>query len=103
MKRRAIARPQSTVDSPPSSYRLQATGCSLKLGACSLNRGRWTVDGGRFYWVVGALVALAFPLLDSNPYHIEVLTGAGLYALLAVGLNIAVSYTHLTLPTTPYV
>jgi hypothetical protein len=38
------------------------------------------VDGGRFYWVVGALVALAFPLLDFNPYHIEVLTGAGLYA-----------------------
>jgi branched-chain amino acid transport system permease protein len=46
-------------------------------------------------WGLGALAALAFPLLDSNPYHLDVLTSAGLYALLALGLNIVVGFTGL--------
>lgn len=46
-------------------------------------------------WSAGALVALALPLLNPNPYHIDVLTTALLYALLALGLNIIVGLTGL--------
>lgn len=81
MRRDALSRPQSTVDSPQIN-RLR-------------NRGRWTVDGGRFYWMIGVLAACLFPLVDRNPYHVEVLTSAWLYAVLAMGLNIIVGYTGL--------
>ncbi len=35
------------------------------------------------------------PLVDRNSYHLDVLTGVGLYALLAVGLNVVVGLTGL--------
>jgi len=81
MRRDAFSRLQSTVDSPQIN-RLR-------------NRGRWTVDSGRFYWMIGVLAACLFPLVDRNPYHIDVLTSAGLYALLALGLNVVVGFTGL--------
>ncbi|MBI3322722.1 MAG: branched-chain amino acid ABC transporter permease, partial [Candidatus Omnitrophica bacterium] len=46
-------------------------------------------------WWAAAAVAFVFPLLDSNPYHVDVLTNAGLYALLALGLNVVVGFTGL--------
>lgn len=33
-----------------------------------------------------------FPLLDKNPYHIDVLVTAGIFILLALGLNVIVGY-----------
>jgi branched-chain amino acid transport system permease protein len=36
-----------------------------------------------------------FPLVDGNAYHIDVMTGVGLYALLAMGLNVSVGFTGL--------
>ncbi len=47
---------------------------------------RW---GGTF------LIGLLFPILFPNPYPIEVLTTALLYAILALGLNLIVGYTGL--------
>ena len=44
---------------------------------------------------LGILVVLLFPLVDSNPYHVDVLTSAGLYVLLALGLNIVVGWAGL--------
>ena len=41
------------------------------------------------------LLLLALPLLDSNPYHTEILSTAALYALLALGLNLIVGYAGL--------
>ena len=41
------------------------------------------------------LLALAVPLLDSNAYHLEVLTSTLIFALLALGLNIIVGYAGL--------
>ena len=41
------------------------------------------------------LFLAAIPFLDSNPYHIEVLTTAALNALLALGLNLIVGFTGL--------
>lgn len=34
-----------------------------------------------------------FPLLDRNPYHIDVLVTAGIFMLLALGLNVIVGYS----------
>ncbi|MBI3312095.1 MAG: branched-chain amino acid ABC transporter permease [Candidatus Omnitrophica bacterium] len=45
--------------------------------------------------MAGLTLALVLPLIDPNSYHIDVLTGAGLYALLALGLNIVVGFTGL--------
>lgn len=44
-------------------------------------------------WSVGALAALALPLVNPNPYQLDVLTNALLYALLALGLNLIVGLT----------
>ena len=44
-------------------------------------------------WSLATLVALALPLVHPNPYHLEVLTGSLLYALLALGLNLIVGFT----------
>src|SRR3990167_1848142 len=41
------------------------------------------------------IVACGLPLITRNAYHIDVLTGAGLYALLALGLNVVVGFTGL--------
>ena len=46
-------------------------------------------------WSLGSLAALALPLLHPNPYHLDVLTTALLYARLALGLNIIVGLTGL--------
>ena len=46
-------------------------------------------------WAFGVLAALLFPLVNSNPYHLDVLTSAMLYALLALGLNLIVGLTGL--------
>ena len=43
--------------------------------------------------LVVALVAL--PLIDRNPYHLEVLTTAWIYALLALGLNVIIGFAGL--------
>ena len=47
------------------------------------------------HWSIAAVAALALPLIDPNPYQLEVLTGALLYALLALGLNLIVGLTGL--------
>ena len=46
-------------------------------------------------WSVGALAALALPLVNPNPYQLDVLTTSLLYALLALGLNLIVGLTGL--------
>ena len=42
-------------------------------------------------WLILAVVFL-FPFLDKNPYHIDVLVTAGIFILLALGLNVIVGY-----------
>ncbi|MBI3312779.1 MAG: branched-chain amino acid ABC transporter permease, partial [Candidatus Omnitrophica bacterium] len=37
-------------------------------------------------------LAFLFPLLDRNPYHIDVLVTAGIFMLLALGLNVIVGF-----------
>ena len=44
-------------------------------------------------WVLGVVAALALPIVDPNPYRLDVLTTALLYALLALGLNLIVGLT----------
>lgn len=46
-------------------------------------------------WALGALATLAIPLLNPNPYVLDVLTTSLLYALLALGLNLIVGLTGL--------
>ncbi|MBI3011383.1 MAG: branched-chain amino acid ABC transporter permease, partial [Candidatus Omnitrophica bacterium] len=46
-------------------------------------------------WSIGVLVALTLPILNPNPYHLDVLTNALLYALLALGLNLIVGLAGL--------
>ena len=46
-------------------------------------------------WSLSALAALALPILNPNPYQLDVLTTALLYALLALGLNLIVGLTGL--------
>ena len=46
-----------------------------------------------FHWSIGSLAALALPLINSNPYQLDVLTTSLLYALLALGLNLIVGLT----------
>ncbi len=58
------------------------------IGICQFPRG-WLP------WGSALILAGLFPLLDPNPYHIDILTGAGLYALLALGLNIVVGFAGL--------
>ena len=57
--------------------------------------------------IVVVILAIV-PVVSDSQYALDVLMRAILFATLAIGLNIvvaqaAVSYTHLTLPTTPYV
>lgn len=46
-------------------------------------------------WALGALAALALPLVNPSPYQLDVLTTSLLYALLALGLNLIVGLTGL--------
>lgn len=49
----------------------------------------------RWSWFGVVALVLLFPIADRNPYHLDVLTGAGIYALLALGLNVVVGFTGL--------
>ena len=49
----------------------------------------------RLLWIVGIGALCVLPLAHPNAYHLDVLTSAGLYALLALGLNIVVGFTGL--------
>ena len=44
-------------------------------------------------WGLGVLAALLLPLVHADPYHLDVLTTALLYALLALGLHLIVGLT----------
>ena len=44
---------------------------------------------------IGFLFLALLPLFDPNPYHLEILATAALYALLALGLNIIVGFAGL--------
>lgn len=61
------------------------------------SRGRRTGGGGQKVYflssVLGLLVIL--PLIDRNPYHVELFATAALYALLALGLNLIVGFVGL--------
>ena len=46
-------------------------------------------------WSLAAVAMLALPIVNPNPYQLDVLTTALLYALLALGLNIIVGLTGL--------
>ena len=46
-------------------------------------------------WALGALAALALPLINPNPYQLDVLTTSLLYGLLALGLHLIVGLTGL--------
>ena len=45
--------------------------------------------------IIALIVAVALPILHPHPYHLDVLTSAWLYAILALGLNIVVGWTGL--------
>ncbi len=45
--------------------------------------------------IVVLLFFVLLPLVDPNPYHVELLATAGLYALLALGLNLIVGFAGL--------
>ncbi len=49
------------------------------------------------HWIYGLIIFLCFaiPFIDRSAYHQEVLTTAGIYILLALGLNIIVGYAGL--------
>ena len=49
----------------------------------------------RLSWIGALVVAACVPFLHPNAYHLDILTSAGLYALLALGLNIVVGFTGL--------
>ena len=49
---------------------------------------------GAYAWII-AVVLLLWPLVDHNPYRIDVATAAALSALLALGLNVIVGYAGL--------
>jgi len=38
------------------------------------------------------LIVFLYPLIDQNPYHVDVLVSAGIFMLLALGLNVIVGY-----------
>jgi len=46
-------------------------------------------------WLIAVLLSFLLPVIYRNPYHIEVVASAGLYAILALGLNIVVGLTGL--------
>lgn len=46
-------------------------------------------------WSAGVLAALVLPLVNPNPYQLDVLTTALLYAILALGLNLIVGLAGL--------
>ena len=46
----------------------------------------------KLLWLVPLLF---FPLVDKNTYHVDLMTSVGIYALLAMGLNVVVGFTGL--------
>lgn len=49
----------------------------------------------RVWLVLGGLAAIILPILHPQAYHLDILTTAGIYVLLALGLNIVVGFTGL--------
>jgi branched-chain amino acid transport system permease protein len=49
----------------------------------------------RFRWSLAMTGLFLLPLIDPNPYRVEILATAALYALLALGLNIIVGFAGL--------
>ncbi len=37
-------------------------------------------------------IVILFPIIDRNPYHIDVIVGAGIFIMLALGLNVIMGY-----------
>ncbi len=57
---------------------------------------RTSLKRSEFFKVVSILGPFALlPVLDTNTYHIDLMTTVGIYALLAMGLNVAVGFTGL--------
>ncbi len=54
-----------------------------------------TMTPTRLGWLVGFVIACAVPGLPLNAYHVDVLTTAGIYAVLALAPNIVVGFTGL--------
>lgn len=46
----------------------------------------------RSSYMLLTFIFLVFPLLDKNPYHLDVLVSAGIFMLLALGLNVIVGF-----------
>ncbi len=51
-----------------------------------------SISLGKLRFLILFLVAFLFPLVDRNPYHIDVMVTAGIFMLLALGLNVIVGY-----------
>jgi len=49
----------------------------------------------RWFFMVGSLLLLALPLLDGRPAHLAFLSDAGIFLLLAFGLNVVVGFAGL--------
>ena len=45
-----------------------------------------------FPLIISLAIPFLFPLIDRNPYHIDVLVTAGIFVLLALGLNVIVGF-----------
>jgi branched-chain amino acid transport system permease protein len=46
----------------------------------------------KWRWPILILAIILFPMLNPNTYHVDVLVTAGIYMLLALGLNVIVGY-----------
>jgi len=66
-----------------------------RAGPFELRASRFPLSTGRLAWLATFTAALLLPIVDRNAYHLDILTGAGLYILLALGLNIVVGLTGL--------
>ena len=54
-------------------------------------KSKWVVPA-KLNTILLLILAFVFPLLDRNPYHIDVMVTAGIFVLLALGLNVIVGY-----------
>jgi len=67
----------------------QTTGiASVLLGILPRNDRLLSEWRNVFVWAVVVL----FPILDRNPYHIDVIVSAGIFIMLALGLNVIMGY-----------
>lgn len=54
-----------------------------------------TLNHRKLWWLVSLIAALIFPLVHPHAYHVDILTTAGVYVILALGLNVVVGFTGL--------